>query len=651
MKKITLTLFSVCFLLFGAYSQKANSHIDKSGAHKCSSHKCQSHQKIAYKQTSLLNNYDVKFYKLDIKMENNSTYVSGNVIYDAVVMSAVLDTFAFELITNLSVDSVKINNVISTFTRQADETFVKVNPSIALGNSFRAQIYYHGDPSVGGGFFSGISTDSSNFSWNNHVTWTLSEPFNAKQWWPCKQVLTDKADSVHIFITTSSTNKAGSNGLLTAVTPMPNGKSRYEWKSNYPINYYLISAAVSNYDEYNIYAKPTGLQDSILIQNYIYPGCLGTYQVAIDETADMIELFSDLMSMYPFKDEKYGHCLAPLGGGMEHQTMTTLGYFQFWLIAHELGHMWWGDNVTCATWSDIWINEGFASYTEYLAAQYLQNQASADGEMLGVHNNVMSLPDGSVYIPPAMAVDDGRIFDGRLSYDKGSAIIHMIRFELQNDTVFFNTLRNFQTQYKDSNASGMDFKNVLETTSGMNFTDFFDQWYFGEGYPVYNISWHQSHPDTLIMDVNQSTSISITPLFKMLMEYKLQSVAGDTIVRVYQTANSNHFAILVDRAISGIEVDPNNWVLNQVGSITAMQDIDESITFNIYPNPCKDELKINILSNNMGISAQILDITGRVISTQALSNNIINTSELSKGIYFIRVFNENNTLTKKFIKE
>ena len=170
---------------------------------------------------------------------------------------------------------------------------------------------------------------------------------------------------------------------------MPGNKLRYEWKSNYPIAYYLISFAVSEYQEYNIYAHPAGMGgDSLLIQNFIYdaPGCLDYYKAGIDETVGMVELFSDLYSLYPFHQEKYGHCLTAIGGGMEHQTMSTMGNFNFGLVAHELGHMWFGDNVTCATWSDIWINEGFATYTDYLAREKF------------IHLNVSQLQPGTYLI-------------------------------------------------------------------------------------------------------------------------------------------------------------------------------------------------------------------------------------------------------------
>jgi aminopeptidase N len=244
-------------------------------------------------QTPRLNDYDVKFYFLDLNVESNSIYVSGEVTFYAEVVAAVMDTFAFELLQQMTIDGVTINGIQQTVIHTTDEAFVPLTVSITGGNLFTAKITYHGTPPTGG-FFSGISTGNG---WNKDVTWTLSEPFAARDWWPTKQVLEDKADSAWIFLTTSDQNMAGSAGLLTNVTTMPGNKLRYEWKTRYPIDYYLISFAVSDYQDYSIYAHPTEMGgDSLLIQNFIYDsqGCLEYYKDGIDQTAEFVELFSDL---------------------------------------------------------------------------------------------------------------------------------------------------------------------------------------------------------------------------------------------------------------------------------------------------------------------------------------------------------------------
>ncbi|MFZ4412108.1 MAG: M1 family aminopeptidase [Bacteroidales bacterium] len=603
------------------------------------------------KQSSLMNKYDVKFYKLDIKVERTSTYIEGNATINAKVIAASLDTFVFELKNYFTIDSIKVNNQLKAFNRNGDEVFVGLTP-LSMGASISVQIFYYGLTPTGTGFFTGISCQTS-ATWGNQVTSTLSEPFAAKEWFPVKQSLTDKADSAYIFVTTSNDNRVGSQGKLTAVVPLPNNKVRYEWKTRYPIDYYLISIAVSDYADYSIYAHPAGLQDSILVQNYVYsnPLCLPNYKTEIDRTPGFIELYSSLFGLYPFYKEKYGHCMAPIGGGMEHQTMTTLSDFNFYLTSHELCHQWWGDNVTCKTWSDIWINEGFASYGEYLAAAGLTSYQEAQQHMVDAHNNVMSMPDGSVYIPPLQAISEGRIFDGRLSYKKGAAIIHNLRFEIGNDALFFNLLKTIQIRFKDSTITGLDVKAVAEELSGQNFTDFFNQWYFGEGFPTLDIVYWQQN-DTLSMNVHQTTSASITPLFKMKMEYKIQRAVGDTIIKLYHSAINETFKIPMNKSVSGVVVDPNNWVLNGVGSVSGISE-HLAVNFLIYPNPCNEYLEIYIGSKTENYQIAIYDITGKKIFVEQSYKEEhlkINIQNLEKGIYLVELKNELQKSVQKFIK-
>jgi aminopeptidase N len=198
--------------------------------------------------------------------------------------------------------------------------------------------------------------------------------------------------------------------------------------------------SVSKYVEYNVFAHPAGSTDSILIQNYIYdnPATLQNFKNDIDETADFLEYFSTIYGPYPFPNEKYGHCMAPLGGGMEHQTMTTQGTFSKGLTSHELAHQWFGDHVTCGSWADIWVNEGFATYSEYLMLSKLYpNEASA--EMSGNHNQVLQQAGGAVWVEDSL--NGSRLFSGRLTYAKGAAIIHTFRFIMNNDSAFFRALK------------------------------------------------------------------------------------------------------------------------------------------------------------------------------------------------------------------
>ncbi|MEE4257066.1 MAG: M1 family aminopeptidase [Bacteroidales bacterium] len=653
MKKLTLLLVLVIItaVAFGQWNQPEDTHF---GCNHAKGHHHKDTEAFFYFQDDQLWDYDVTFYFLDIEVNPNNVDIAGNVSIHAEVVSNTLDTLVLEYTDGMFVDSAFIDGVMVTPLHANNHIYMTTPATLNQGDDFVVQVYYHGTP-PSGGFFSGV-TNAYSSAWDKHVTWTLSEPYAARDWFPVKQVLPDKADSCWVFLTTGEEYMAGSQGLLTAVTPMPDNKLRYEWKSKYPIAYYLISFAVADYLEYNIYAHPEEMGgDSILIQNFLYdhPNIINQYGDDIDVTADFIELFSDLYVLYPFHEEKYGHCLTQLPGGMEHQTMTTIGGFNYDLVSHELGHMWFGDNVTCATWSDIWINEGFARYGEYLARQYLVSQASANSWMSQKHSNVLDDPDGSVYVPPEDLDDIGRIFSGRLTYDKGGSIIHMIRFELDNDSLFFAILDEFQQRFADSTATGDDFKMVVEDLSGTDFDDFFNQWYYGEGYPIYSIVWNQT-PEGVNMNITQETSYpSVTPLFKMSMEYTIMTSEGDTTIRVYHDSNFEQFTVPVEGQVIAIWVDPNNWVLNKVGSITVgVEETENPVFFTFGPNPATESVKLFMANTTDEVNISILDIAGKTMKEVRESGETIslNTSDLPQGSYFIRINDGEATFTRRLVK-
>ncbi len=652
MKKLILSV-TVLFAAMFSFSQH-NDAFDTE--HNCSHAKSSIQKDLQYLynwQSEYLQDYDVTFYFLDIEVSNSSIHIDGNTTIGGIALVD-LDTFAIELIPDQVISKILFNGTeYNNYERDGNNVIVPVT-EINEGSYFEAQIFYSGQPSTGG-FFSGVSTGAG---WNKNVTWTLSEPFAASDWFAVKQDLEDKADSVWVFLTTDSNNLAGSQGLLTDVVDLGNGNTRFEWKSIYPIDYYLISFAVSEYQDYSIYAHPEEMNgDSILIQNFIYdsPGCLETYREDIDETAPMVELFSDLYILYPFWQEKYGHCLTPLGGGMEHQTMTTIGGFWFGIVAHEWGHMWFGDNVTCATWSDIWINEGFATYSNYLAEEYLHGWSNGVDFIKGKQNSAMSSSGGSVYIPEDEIYpgNEGRIFSGRLSYNKGAAIIHTLRHEIQNDELFFDVLSVFQTNFTDSTATGEDFKNTAEDVTGMEFDQFFDQWYYGEGYPKYEIDYYNSNGTVHITTLQ--TPSSSTPFFEMLMDYKLFFTDGtDTIVSFNQTENMIDFSVYTGKTVGNILVDPNNWNMELIISINVgVEENQTPVSFKLGNNQSNGNITLYFAdkqynSRNIVIS----NISGQTVFTGKTSESQIeiNTTAFSKGVYVVSAKDGENIFVSRFVK-
>lgn len=612
--------------------------------------------------STLQTKFDQKFVHIGLEVSDTSTYIKGSVKYKLLAKSNI-DTIYFEFTKYVTIDSIEVNNLVSTYYYSNDTLFVF--PTITIGNSneFWTQIWYHGNPNSTG-FLRGIN-NTTDTTYNQTVTWTLSESFHLKDWIPCKQDLTDRLDSAWVFITVDSLLKAGSNGILTNITSIGNNKYRYEWKEHHPIVYYLLSFAVSKYIEHNVYAHPLNYSDSILIQNYIYnnPQFLINNSWNISQMASIFELYCDKFGLYPWADEKFGHALCPVGGGMEHQTMTSLGYLDTWLVAHELTHQWYGDHITCASWQDIWINEGFASYGEYLYAQYLVGQANADANMAYCHKKAKLEPYGSVYVPFTDIWNEGRIFNGNLSYKKGSAVIHMLRYLSNNDSLFFVALKQMQTQYADSVITGEDVKHIFETLNGKSFNNFFNQYYYGEGYPIYRLIWLQ---DSLINDfgnleiiLDQQGSSTNNQLFTTPLQIKVSFAENpDSVIVIQPSQNVQMFQIDVNNnKVSGLTFDPQNWVLDSLFYVFHItQEVAQIELDNFFitldPNPVSDNLYFKYSGPDSFIgSLKLYDLSGREFLNYNIKSNQENVSviNIKQGMYIAEITGNHIQLVRKLI--
>lgn len=592
--------------------------------------------------------YNVHYYDLDLAMTNLNTSVAGTAEIHATANEN-LDSALFELFNTFTISEIRVNGTPVTYSRVNSAIKAPVNAN--AGDAFIIAVDYSGTPptAVSNPLGGSGMTNATSPSWGNKVTWSLSESFAAYEWWPCKQSLTDKADSSAVKLTVPNNCKGGSNGILENVVPLGNGTTRYEWKNRHMIDYYLISVAVAKYVEYNVYANPVGATAPILIQNFIYdnPATLPNFQDEIDETVDFLELFSDLFGLYPFADEKYGHCMAPLSGGMEHQTMTTQGFFEKSLTAHELGHQWFGDNVTCASWTDIWVNEGFAAYSEYLMKEALY-PAETTQHLIDIHDNIMSQPNGAVWVLDSL--NESRIFDGRLTYDKGAAIVHTFRFMVNNDATFFNALKNYQTNFKDSVAVGTDVQAELEAASGLDFTEAFDQWYFGEGYPTYSTRWNVVGTDLLLEITHSTSASSITPTFTNPLEIKFaRSGLADTTIRFDISSNLNQFFVPAIGTVTNISaIDPSNWIINKVGTnnhdVNFLAGLDEQMnvsSIQLYPNPSNALITIQSAQNCELI---IYSTDGKCIANHSVNSNLtVDVSAYRNGNYLF-VFKANGRI-------
>ncbi len=596
-----------------------------------------------------LHDYDVTFYFLDLAADNNSTDVEGTVTIVAFSEKDELGEIVLELADELTVSAVTVNGVPETFTHTGDLIVIALTSSFGTGDRLEVSVTYGGTPPSDDGFFSGISRDFGPF--NIPVTWTLSEPFNASDWFPVKQVLTDQADSANIYITVPDNLMAAASGILKETEVLDNGRLRFKWETRYQMAYYLISMAIAPYQRYDQEVNIPGVPGPVPIQNFIYDDSRVTDSAipALQVTPDMLVLFSDLFGPYPFKEEKYGHAMAPMGGGMEHQTISTMAGFNFTLIAHELMHQWFGDDITCATWQDIWINEGFARYGEYLAIENLVSLEDADAWMTNNYNHVLSQPAGSVYVPQADAEDPYRIFNFRLTYNKGGALLHMLRYLIGDDDLFFEAMEAYAANYSGKTVTGDDFKEFMEGYTQQSLTDFFDQWYYGEGYPIYDLQWNQNTEGELVLSLTQETSApDITPFFSTPLPVEVETTSGTTVYRLEPSSGEEEFILTVEGDVLGVELDPRNIILKKVGIVTST-DPSREFGYRIYPNPAREAVNLEITSG-LAYEVSLMDLNGRTLRTMSINpqgTHQLQLDALPSGIYLLQLRNQFGRWTER----
>lgn len=606
-----------------------------------------------------LSAYDVKHYQLTLEVSNTNTHIEG---VAEVLLEALreMDTLVLELQDGLEVTGIMFNDEMEDmgypaeneldFMHHNDAIYIQLDRTRNQGDHFRVKIQYGGDAGQGRGFFAGINHKRGS-DYGFDVTYTLSEPQNAKDWFPVKQVLEDKIDSITFNLICDKELLAGSNGLLMKVEEL-GSEHIMTWETHYPIAYYLLSFAVADYMDYSFYAPLSNEGDTVLVQNYLYDTdeVLSDWKSQIDETGSMITLFSQLLKDYPFASEKYGHVMAPLGGGMEHQTMTTIQDFRFSLVAHELAHQWFGDHITCGNWQDIWINEGFASYMEYVAAEHLISQEAADDWMENAISIALGAPEGSVYVPEEEVENEYRLFSYSLSYKKGAILLHMIRFILDDDDLFYEVLKTYLSRYQNGLATGADFQAILEEISTLDFSCFFDQWYYGEGYPIFQLFWEQEGDSLVLRSEQTGTAANVTPLFQVPFELDIILSNGQIQrVKLMQESNEMDFSIQVDGMVERIVFDPDNHLLK---TATVIQKIPEESPFRYGPNPVTSDLTIQFPNSSIIDIVRITNYSGQEIYKETDAENplTLDLSYLADGAYLLELTNASDTYLERIVK-
>lgn len=575
------------------------------------------------------NNYDLVYQRMDWEVNPNVNYITGNVISHFKPTENLSD-LEFDLSTDLIVNSVTYHGLPAQFSQIAGDILRITLPiEVAAMQLDSVSVNYEGTPP---------NTGLGSFVQSTHnespIIWTLSEPYGAKDWWPCKQNLQDKVDSIDVFVTTPQAYKAVSNGLL--VSEINEGSNTvFHWKHRYPIATYLICMAVTDYE---VYTNLVPFDNhTVEVVNYVYPEDFATAQSVTPDVVAQMQLYASLFGDYPFKLEKYGHAQMGWGGGMEHQTITFMGGWNYELMAHELAHHWFGDKVTCGSWEDIWLNEGFATYLSGLCYEFLLPQYWMSFKEQRIAN-VVSQPDGSVLCGDTS--DIGRIFSGRLSYAKGAMVLHMMRWVI-GDSAFFAATRNYLTDAGNAYAFARtpELKAHMEAASGQNLSWYFDDWFTGEGYPSYTVDWQQTPNGMVSLIVNQSQSHSSVDFFELPIPIRFSNQSQDTIITFNHTFSGQVFTTQLPFEVNDVVFDPELRIISANNTITSISENPKFERIEILPNPVSESFSLSRVDPRVS-SVQLHNLSGKMVYSypiSAIQNNAFMLPSLASGLYFVEI--------------
>ncbi len=662
------------FLALIIFSFAANLMLAQDAADFCSQGKIKEFARLNKTSQVLYpgdSNIDVTYYKLNLTVTTNPNYLNGIITVKARPAKSSINSFYLDLVNALHVSSVKLSGINLNFSQPSgsNQLVINLDRSYSSNEEFSVDITYGGRPTSGSGFISqaSFSFRDSTATFYKTVVSSLSEPYGARDWWPSKDTPADKVDSSDVWITADKFFVSVSNGSLEGTVDNPDGTRTYKWKNHYPIANYLISIAMTNYQTINdqFEYEPGKFLPVI---HYCYPERIdNTRRNAVAKTIDMLKIFSEKFGPYPYLKEKYGHAEFGWGGGMEHQTITSMGggamsYETY--IAHELAHQWFGDKVTCKDWQNIWLNEGFATYCEKLYWLYEYDQPTFNSVVNSMFASAKTA-QGTIYVQNIN--DERQIFNSARSYNKGGSVLHMLR-GIVGDDKFFQIMREYANEpgLAYNVATTEDFQRVAERVYGRSLDYFFKEWIYGENYPIYYAEWSYK-PDvngTYKITLKLTQTVNSNPkFFTMPIQVLITTAQGTSRQTLINDSQIQTFDLTVDKKPTSIQIDPDNWILKTVSGIVFLGSEDllpgvYSLNQN-YPNPFNSETLIRYyLPADGHITLAVYDELGGFITKivdelkpKGLYEVKFDAKKfsLSSGTYFYTLKTDNFTETKKMI--
>ncbi len=515
--------------------------------------------------TDATHTYDVQKYTIDIYIDDTNEEIDATVTVNLDVTQNGVSQIELDLDdAALTVTACRLNGSGRSFTHTNELLTVNLGGTYNIGANLNIAGDYNGSPSAG-----------LYFEPDECITFT--EPTDSKFWFPCYDLPSDKAEEgVELYINVRNDWEVASNGLLIGTSYPSAGRKEYHWLHEHSIAQYLIAFGARDYYEFS------DTWEGMPIDYWVLPSQEHTAPISFANMTDMFDQFKIWFNDYPFKDEKYGMYMGDsFGGGMEHQTNTIMGSWvadggdHDTIIAHELGHMWWGDNITCGTWMDIWLNEGFASYSDMLYYGHENGETSMKYRLINWANAYFN-EDAQSRFP----LYDPDYMWGATVYEKGAWVLHMLRHEMDSDTQFFNTLKYYRSQHEPDIAVTAELVDDVEDFTGEDWDWFFDQWVYMAGYPEFEWSWTVTGNNEVTIFVEQVQTIdSLTPVFETHIDFLLETENGDEVHTVWMPDDEETFVLTASSPINDVEFDPNVWLLCKDQEVTSV----EMANFVAYP--------------------------------------------------------------------
>jgi len=614
--------------------------------------------------------YDVRKYELDVTVPMTGRSLTGlNRVYCRSRQNG-LNSVTLNSLT-LTIDSVKVNGAAATYAAGGETLRVNLPQVYNNGDSFMIYIRYHGSWSVSSselGFC--FWPRNYNSSVRHAVGYTMSECWDARRWMPCFDQPFDKAEQGCVIkVTTPDSFYACANGQLTNLVTNPGNTRTFTWQENYPISTYLMHFGITRFAQWSQWFKPSPA-DSIEIKHFIWPEDSAQSRVAFQHVPDAMYLLDSLYGRYPF--DRYGQdAMYPFAwGGMEHQEQTTI--HRNWItgsnengMAHELAHQWGGDMVTCVDFRDIWLNEGFATYSDANYNWYRFGADSFIGTMENRANSYFSADASNrrpLYNPPA-----GQEFNWGYTYCKAAWVNHMLRY--LNQPLFFTAMQEYLDSFSYKTASTDDMRRVFSLRYGTDLTWFFGEWVYGQGHPEYSVYWvcNASGPNYLFRTNVYQIQTNAPPVFHMPVQIRLNWTGGDTTVTIPVAATPQHAEFTVSHNVTSITFDPDTWLLCEHNTYIGTEEnlgLEPVFGLTVSPNPfrTKTDIRWGITDNGSKMKKlQIFDISGRLIKSFSLTDighppSVIwngtdqNNHPLPSGVYFLRAETATDRKVIKIIK-